>query len=238
MDFVKLLLKITKQLGFHPTLKTADLQDNIYTTLGDNIRLIFLELFSYVPIFIPDAQTQIMFIDSIKNSFTLSFDSWSTDRKTVDTQLEYQVDIGSAQNSNSPNDLITVHQAAGRVGVPNNANNIAIFDHLDERKYRVDIDGVRYPGDGFNVDYGSNDYVDQYRDLKLFYGDYAGEEILSPFISYPDMKNKYPIQLIDLRFQVDHINPKKKGLFEEYRGATNKARLFVILIKHRENKMI
>ena len=161
MDFVKLLLKITKQLGFHPTLKTADLQDNIYTTLGDNIRLIFLELFSYVPIFIPDAQTQIMFIDSIKNSFTLSFDSWSTDRKTVDTQLVYQVDIGSAQNSNSPNDLITVHQAAGRVGVPNTANNIAIFDHLDVRKYRVDIDGVRYPGDGFNVDYGSNDYVDQ-----------------------------------------------------------------------------
>ena len=95
---------------------------------------------------------------------------------------------------------------------------------------------VRYPGDGFNVDYGSNDYVDQYRDLKLFYGDYVGEEILSPFISYPDMKNKYPIQLIDLRFQVNHNNPKKKGLFEEYRGATNNARLFVILIKHRENK--
>ena len=238
VDFVKLLLKITKQLGFHPTLKTADLQDNIYTTLGDNIRLNFVELFSYVPIFIPDAQTQIMFIDSIKNSFTLSFDSWSTDRKTVDTQLEYQVDIGSAQNSNSPNDLITVHQAAGRVRVPNNANIIGISDHLDVRKYRVDIDGVRYPGDGFNVDYGSNDYVDQYRDLKLLYGDYVGEELLSLFISYPDMKNKYPIQLIDLRFQVDHNNPKKKGLFEEYRGATNKARLFVILIKHRENKMI
>ena len=156
VDFVKLLLKITKQLGFHPTLKTADLQDNIYTTLGDNIRLNFVELISYVPIFIPDAQTQIMFIDSIKNSFTLSFGSWSTDRKTVDTQLEYQVDIGSAQNSNSANDLITVHQAAGRVGVPTNANNIAISDHLDVRKYRVDIDGVRYPGDGFNVDYGSN----------------------------------------------------------------------------------
>ena len=38
-------------------------------------------LFLYVPKFLPDAQTQIMYNDSIKNSFTLSFDSGSTDRK-------------------------------------------------------------------------------------------------------------------------------------------------------------
>ena len=36
--------------------------------------------------FIPDAQTQIMFNDSFKNSLNLSFDSWSFDRKTVDIQ--------------------------------------------------------------------------------------------------------------------------------------------------------
>ena len=29
--------KITKQLGFHLTFKTADLQDIIYTTLANNI---------------------------------------------------------------------------------------------------------------------------------------------------------------------------------------------------------
>ena len=52
------------------------------------------------------------------------------------------------------------------------------------------------------------------------------------------MKNKYPIQVIDLRIQVDHINTKKIQLFEVYRGAINKARLFMILIRHRENKMI
>ena len=68
--------------------------------------------------------------------------------------------------------------------------------------------------------------------------EYVGEELLNPFISYTDMKNKYPIQIIDLRFQVDHINPKKIGLFEEYRGATNNARLFMILVRHREIKMI
>ena len=46
---------------------------------------------------IPDAQTQRMFNDSIEKSFTLSFDYCSMDKKTVDTQIKYQVDICSVQ---------------------------------------------------------------------------------------------------------------------------------------------
>ena len=113
----------------------------------------------FQPILTPDAQTQIIFNDSFKDSFILSFDSGSTDRKTVDTQLEYGADIGSAQNINSPRSLIAVHPTASRIGVPDKANIVATFDHLDVRKYHVDIDGVRYPRDGVNVDYGLNDYL-------------------------------------------------------------------------------
>ena len=46
-----------------------------------------------------------MFNDSIESSSTLSFDSGSTDRNTVDTQLEYQFDIGSAKIINSLKNL-------------------------------------------------------------------------------------------------------------------------------------
>ena len=34
------------------------------------------------------------------------------------------------------------------------------------------------------------------------------------------------------------INPRKLGLFEECKGATNHAKLFMILIRHRESKKI
>jgi len=94
----------------------------------------FDNLFLFLPIFSPDVQTQIMFNDSIKNSFTLSFDSWSTDRKTINTQLEYQVGIGSAQNINSPKNFKVAHQMEARVGVPNKGENIAVFDNLNVRK--------------------------------------------------------------------------------------------------------
>ena len=36
---------------------------------------------------------------------------------------------------------------------------------------------------------------------------------MTPFISYTDMKTKYPIEVIDLRHQSNHITPKKIQLF-------------------------
>ena len=222
-----------KQLGFHLTFKTADLQDIIYATLGDDIKVKFDQLFLYVALFIPDAQTQLMFDDSIKNSFSLSFHSWTSDRKAVDTQLEHQVDIGSAQNINSPKDLIVAQQTAAEIGVSNKANNTVVFDNLDVSKYHLDIDGVRHPRDGVSIDYASNDYVDQYHDLKLIFKEYLGEALLNPFINYIDMRNRYPIQVIDLRYPVDHINPKKFNCIN-----TIDARLFMIVIRQKEIKVI
>ena len=52
------------------------------------------------------------------------------------------------------------------------------------------------------------------------------------------MKRKSPIQVIDLRIQVDHITPRKNQIFEEYRNDSAKARLFVILIRRREIERI
>ena len=59
------------------------------------------------------------------------------------------------------------------------------------------------------MNYEQKDYTEQYSDFKLFFKESVGEQLMSPFISYPDMKTKYPIEVIDLRHQPDHITPKK-----------------------------
>ena len=41
------------------------------------------------------------------------------------------------------------------------------------------------------------------------------------------MKNKYPIQVLGLRFQVDHNIAKKIQLIEEYGSATNNTTFFI-----------
>ena len=61
---------------------------------------------------------------------------------------------------------------------------------------------------------------------------------MSSFISYSDMKTKYPIEILDLRQQADHITPKKIQLFLEYGADPDNARFFLILIRRREIELI
>ena len=97
---------------------------------------------------------------------------------------------------------------------------------------------MRYPKDPAGTKFSENKYLDQYRDLKLFYKEYNGESLLHPFKNYPDMMTLYPIQVIDLRFQIDYLTPKKIRLFEEFETAPENTNLYVILIKHRETNMV
>ena len=93
---------------------------------------------------------------------------------------------------------------------------------------------MRYPRDGVSIEYAVNDYADHYKDLNFFYKEYVGHDLHPAFISCTGMKNKYPIQVIDLSFQLDQFNTKKIQLHQAFRGATNNARLFMILIRHRK----
>ena len=109
-----------------------------------------------------------------------------------------------------------------------------IFDNKDLRKYYVEIDGQRYPRDSVLINYEENDYIQQYKDLKLFWKEYFGEPILNALISYTDLKTKYPIEVIDMRYQSDHITPKKIQVFHENDTDPDNARLFLLLIRRRE----
>ena len=111
---------------------------------------------------------------------------------------------------------------------------------MNVKKCFCENDDYRYPKDAVLTNFTENEYIDQYRDLKLFYKEYLGEEIMNPFISYIDMKNKYPIQVIDLRHKVDHITPKKIQMIKEFETdlLNVNAKLFVIIIRHRQIEMM
>ena len=235
--FCRTFKKITKNLGFHLKFKMNDLQDIIFTTIADDINVTINSLYLFVPKLLPSTTTQVMFNEAIMNNYTITFDSWYTERKISNDGRELQVDIGSAQHINSPKYLISAFQTADRT-TPNKNSNPAIFDNNNVTKYFVEIDGVRYPKDGVLINFEENSYLDQYRDLKLFYKEYLGEQLLQPYITYSDMKYLYPIQITDLRFQVDHITPKKIQLFQEFSEDPANERLFIILVRHRQIEMI
>ena len=100
-----------------------------------------------------------MFSESISNSFTLSSDSWTKDRQTVDTQQVYQLEVGSSSKLNSPKELFGARHTQNRVAPANKATNIAFVDHVDVRKDFPEMDGICYPQDLIDVDYATNEYL-------------------------------------------------------------------------------
>ena len=238
--FCKTFKKITKNLGFHLNFKTADLQNIIFTSIASDIDVTINSLYLYVPLLILDGNTQVMFNESIKSIYTITCDSWYIERKVSTDGNELQVDIGSARHIDSPKYLIGSFETADRIVTPGKKKNIVIFDNVNVKRYFCEIDGFGYPKDAVLANFPENDYLDQYRDLKFFYKEYLCEILMNPFIPYTDLKNKYPIQVIDLRHQVDHITPTKIQLFEEINNDPHNAnaRLFFILVRHRQIEMI
>ena len=62
--------------------------------------------------------------------------------------------------------------------------------------------------------------------MKAFFREYVGEELMTPYVSYPDMKTNYSIKKIDLGQQPDHITPKTIQLFHEYGADLKNAKFF------------
>ena len=95
--FCRTFKKITKNLGFHKKFNMNDLQDIIFTTVLKDINVTINRLYLYVPILIPNSQTQLMFNEPIMNNYTITFDSRYTERKIPNDGRELQVDIASAK---------------------------------------------------------------------------------------------------------------------------------------------
>ena len=205
--------------------------------MTDDINVTINNLYLFVPNLIPSVETQVRFNEARQNIYKISYDEWFTERRIISDTIT-QPDIGSSQNVQSRKYLIGAHQTKDRIDGAISTKNVSVFDNLDLRKYYIEIDGQKYPRDSSLVNYEQNDYIEQYKDLKLFFCENNGEQLLSPFITYPDMKTKYPIESIDLRHQADLITPKKIQLFLEYSADPENARFFLILIRRREIELI
>ena len=112
--FCKSFKNVTKNLGFHLMLKTNDLQDTIYTSMGDNKNVSINNLYLSVPILIPSVETQLMFNEATQKNYRISYDDYYTERRVIKDMI-VQYDIGSAQQVNATKYLICAHQTKDRI---------------------------------------------------------------------------------------------------------------------------
>ena len=74
-----------------------DLQDIILTTIATDINVTINSLYFNVPTLIPNRQTQVINNESNMNNYTITFDSWYTERQISNDGRELQVDTGSTK---------------------------------------------------------------------------------------------------------------------------------------------
>ena len=115
--FCKTFEKVTKSLGFHIMFKTANLQDNIYTSMADDKNVTIHSLYLYIPHLFPSVETQLMFNEATQNIYKISFDEWYTERR-IKSDLSVQHDIGSAQQVISQKYMICAQQTSLKTTTP------------------------------------------------------------------------------------------------------------------------
>ena len=98
---------------------SSEKQFNSQTAIGGNdVNVKTNSLYLYIPNFVPCPEEQHFFKESIRKSFTLSFDSWVTDGKPVNTGNEYQLDVGSASIISVPLYIIAAHKKVNVIVPP------------------------------------------------------------------------------------------------------------------------
>ena len=60
-------------------------------------------------------------------------------------------------------------------------NSIALFGNVNLRKCFCEIHGYRYRKDAFLINFPRKEHLHQYRDLKSFYRENVGDEIMNAF---------------------------------------------------------
>ena len=140
-------------------LKTIDLQDIIYTSMGDDINVTINYLYLFIPNSKPSFETQLIFNEATQKNYKVFYDEYYTERRLISDMI-IQVDRGTAQQVNGPKYLICAHQTQDRIGGHDKNKKIAIFDNLDLRKNYAEIDGQQYPRDSLLINYEKSDYIE------------------------------------------------------------------------------
>ena len=81
--FCKSFKKVTENLSFHLILRTANLQNNIYTSTADNINVTNIILYLYIPNLINNFETQLMFNEATQKNYRISFNKYYTERRVI-----------------------------------------------------------------------------------------------------------------------------------------------------------
>ena len=139
---------------------------------------------------------------SKKNNVDFSYYERKTFYKNVPNATNFLFDLGMESGMKRPQYII--------VGFENNnvneqTHDARTFDIMNVTECYCKIGSEFYPEDRMNINYGTNNYNEAFKEIVNFNKDYNGLPHIKPYINHRTLKGNYRKYVFDTRYQSDHI---------------------------------
>ena len=141
-----------------------------------------------------------------KNNVDSSYYERKTFYKNVPNATNFLSDLGMESGMERPQYII--------VGFENNnvneqTHDASTFDVMNVTECYCKIGSEFYPEDRMNINYGTNNYNEVFKEIVSFNKDYNGlPHNIKPYINHRTFKSNYRIYVFDTRYQRDHTGPQ------------------------------
>ena len=154
---------------------------------------------------------------SKKKNVDFSYYERKTFYKNVTNATNFLFDLGMESGMERPQYKI--------VGFENNnvneqTHDASIFDIMNVTECYCKIGSEFYPEDRMNINQGTNNYKEAFKEIVSFNKDYNGlPHNIKPYMNNRTFKSNYRIYVFDTRYQSDHIGPHSIQLNFKIRAA-------------------
>ena len=152
-----------------------------------------------------------------KNNIDFSYYERKTFYKNVPNATNFLFDLGMESGMERPQYII--------VGFENNnvneqTHDASTFHIMNVTECYCKIGSEFYPEDRMNINYGTNNYNEAFKEIVSFNKDYNGLPYnIKPYINHRTFKSSYRIYVFDTRYQSDHIGPQPIQLNPKFSAA-------------------
>ena len=212
--FVNDLEKIIYGLGFKLILERNNNDRALYRVnanpgaVANDGNIEIRDILWCLPSFDPSNDYRIVVQKDLskKNNVDFSYYERKTFYRNVPNATNFLFDLGMESGMERPQYII--------VGFENNnvnerTHDASTFDIMNITECYCKIGSEFYPEDRMNINYGTNNYNEAFKEIVSFNKDYNGlPHNIKPFINHRKFKSSYRIYVFDNRYQSDHIGPQ------------------------------
>ena len=222
--FVNDLEKIIYGLGFKLLLKRNNNDRALYRVnanpgaVANDGNIEIRDTSWCVPSIDPSNDNRIIVQKGLNKQNNVDFNYYErkTCYKNVPNATNFLFDLGMESGMERPQYII--------VSFDNNVNeqthDASTFDVMNVTECYCKIGSEFYPEDRRNINYGTNNYNEVFKEIVSFNRDYNGlPHNIKPYINHRTFKSNYRTCVFDTRYQRDHIGPQSIQLNFKFSAA-------------------